>query len=204
MKQLLITFLLLTTINADFILDVSYVPSGFKLLKEIKGDVTKDGKDDLIKIFEMPAKNEDKEIRRLYLFRNIEDSNSDCIVENDNAVWTSEDGGMMGDPLDDIYIKNGSLFFSYYGGSAWRWSVRFQFLMRDGILSLVGKEDTSENINTSETKATSTNYLSGKRLIKERIINENRGELSPLTERWERLGKKPLLPLATFDINGNY
>lgn len=180
---------------------VSDVPSGFSVVAEAVGDVTGDGVADVVRIIDKPIPSENSEIRRLQVYKGSGNGGYSLIIDNDKAMWGSQDGGQMGDPFTDLSIKRGSIFISYYGGSGWRWGVTFQFLKRNGQLSLVGKESESFHVSTDEKKTTSINFLSGKTLVRERKYNEEARKLEPWVETWKTQGKKPLIPLNTFDIN---
>ncbi len=44
-----------------------------------------------------------------------------------NAVLKSEEGGMMGDPFENMEIENGNLWINFHGGSSWKWSHTDQY-----------------------------------------------------------------------------
>lgn len=55
-----------------------------------------------------------------------------------NAVGNSKDGGMMGDPFEDIEIKNGILLIHQSGGSSWKWGHTDKYRYQNNQLELIG------------------------------------------------------------------
>lgn len=200
MKQTIFLLLIFTLLAADYIPSIEQIPPEYKVIRETSGDLTGDGLADSVRILHWDGDENNEESRILQVFENTKNGSYRLLVENENALMLSSEGGVMGDPLDGISIKNNSLFITFYGGSGWRWGITFQFLKRNGVLSLVGKESESFHTGSGETTKESTNYLSGKKQIRERKINHDTGKLQSWTERWEKPGRKPLISLSDFVI----
>ena len=55
-----------------------------------------------------------------------------------NAIGNTRDGGMMGDPFEDIEIKNGVLLISESGGSSWKWGHTDKYRYQNNSFELIG------------------------------------------------------------------
>ncbi len=198
------TLLILLAITFSFAQRESLIslPSGYSLKTEVVGDLTGDGIDDIARVINTYATDTEEEIRIIQVYEGSS-TGYHLIIDNDKALWKSDGGGQLGDPLTHIEVKRGSLYIHYYGGSGWRWEKRFQFLSRGGIISLVGIESESYHLSTSEKKTISVNYLSGKTLTRERIYNFETKSLDPWIEQWETQGRQPLIPLSDFNIDND-
>ncbi len=84
------------------------------------------------------------------------------VSENNKIVLGADEGGVFGEPLLGLSLnKKGSLILSFYGGSAWRWSMDFTFQFRKNDLFLIGYDDYSGWTGDGRSETSSTNYLTG-------------------------------------------
>lgn len=59
-------------------------------------------------------------------------------VVSDAAVLDGDEGGVFGDPFDDLTIEKGTVVISHYGGSRDRWNFTHQYRFQNGSWALVG------------------------------------------------------------------
>lgn len=66
-----------------------------------------------------------------------EQNGYDILIDKNDLVLGSEDGGPFGDPYSGTKIENKTLEIKNYGGSSDRWGTTEKFKMIDGRLKLV-------------------------------------------------------------------
>ena len=59
-------------------------------------------------------------------------------VVSDAAVLDSDEGGVFGDPFDDLSVDKGTVVISHYGGSRDRWNFTHRYRFQNGRWSLIG------------------------------------------------------------------
>lgn len=168
------------------------LPSGWITAAKgiVKGDLTGDGIDDIARVIDNPKSDQ----RILQVYMGNRKGAYTLHIKNSKVIMGYDEGGMQGDPFQGLRYKRNSLFITFYGGSRDRWSYTYQFLKRQGALSLIGEERESLDTFTSDHVLTSINYLSGKTLTR-------RGkEGGPYSEKWTKQGKKPLIKLKDFKV----
>jgi hypothetical protein len=118
-------------------------PSNWTVIDQVYGDLNNDASDDLAVVFEY---NKSIDETRVY-----GDNNTDIIKEtqkprilaiffkdkstgayrlstqNNDFILRSEEGGKLGDPLQQIAIKDQQLYLRFQGGSEWRWELGYTF-----------------------------------------------------------------------------
>jgi hypothetical protein len=118
-------------------------PSNWTVIDQVYGDLNNDASDDLAIVFEF---NNTIDETRVY-----GDNNTDIIKEtqkprilaiffkdkstgvyrlstqNNDFILRSEEGGKLGDPLQQIAIKDQQLYLRFQGGSEWRWELGYTF-----------------------------------------------------------------------------
>lgn len=159
-----------------------FIPEGFKLLEEIKGDINKDGIDDcIILIKEINKKNIVQHEFRGELDRN---RRGIIVLLNENGAYKQflkntscfsseyEEGGVYYAPELSLEIKKGNLYVHYAHGRYGYWFYTFRLKKSD--FDLIGY-DSSNDMSGTVLSYTSINFLTKKKLIK-RNINQN-GEI---------------------------
>ncbi len=214
-----------------------YAGSGWKQIFEAKGDLNKDSVDDKAIVVEAPegvkepgnwCKPEsafsEASARSLIVWLSQPDGTFDLSVDDPKLLLRADEGGVFGDPLEDITMERGALVVHYFGGSRWRWVYTQRFRLEADGFALIGYTDTSVDSATLATVTYDYNALSGKVLIEveeseDPALRESdppcmqcqTGEDCPEkdgcyagTKRattgktWMDVGRKPLIKLADF------
>ena len=123
-------------------------------------------------------------------------------ADNANAIMLRDQGGVYGDPFDDIEIDKGSILLKFYGGSNWRWYYNYRFRYQNEGWYLIGATYGSYFTGTTTMENADEedyNLLTGDYII--RKADEN-GKM--VISKGNR-GKRELLNLKDFvagaDVN---
>jgi hypothetical protein len=122
------------------------VPVGWKALERLagepykaEGDLNNDGINDIaLVIEELEASAEGAPNRALLIAFGNEDNSYTLSIIAEHAVLKADEGGVFGDPLEDLTIDRGSVLLSFYGGSNWRWYSKYRFRYQDKDWYLIG------------------------------------------------------------------
>lgn len=116
-----------------------FVPKGWDMIGQAKGDLNKDGLEDIaVALKEMEEDmNSDAEYPRLLLilFKN-QDKSLTLSITSSTAIFCKTCGGAFGDPFESLDIKNNTVTIGHYGGSSQRWARfdTFKFINNEWIL----------------------------------------------------------------------
>ena len=144
------------------------IPKGYEKIIEVKGDLDKDGKDEVVMVF-----NTDKIInkisegfeRKLYILKNI-NGKLKVWQENSNLLFDSKEGFYPESNELELSIKNNCLviFQSYFSNSRHTVTTKNTFRFQNGDFYLIGAlvkfDDTCEFNFSSEI-----NFSTGKVII---------------------------------------
>lgn len=143
--KLIITTLAIAVNNISFA-QTHTIPAEYRAIKEIYGDLDRDGKNEKVIVYNVKAEEkEDEDMdgvqRELIIFKKAK---AGWIIWHRSlgAVGKSKDGGMMGDPFEDITIKNGILLVHQSGGSSWKWFKTDKYRYQQGRFELIGYTST--------------------------------------------------------------
>ncbi len=151
-----------------------WTPSGWTVIFTARGDLDKDGRTDLALIIESKEKmpedrswpgtdwSTEDEARTLVILFARKEGGYRLAVQDHRVILRAGEGGIMGDPLEGLLIRNGVVVLQYYGGSAWRWSIIAGFRYQGGAFHLIGYTRESFNIHTGEHEETDYNLSTGK------------------------------------------
>lgn len=99
-----------------------YVPNGWKILNQTKGNLNLDAYDDVVLILENKDESSKENFRPTLLLMGDASGNYSLARENNYTVHSANDGGQMGDPFTGVTIKNGYFSIEHMGGGgAERW-----------------------------------------------------------------------------------
>ena len=115
------------------------------IIAEEYGDLDNDGMEEKVLITETSEVTDYGNIRLIQIYKLIE-GQWKLWESSKSAILKSDEGGMMGDPFQEIKIQNGVLYASFYGGSSWRWAYTDKYKYRNGKFQLIGYESNSFRI----------------------------------------------------------
>jgi len=122
---------------ASHIADTVITPSNFKKLGEAKGDLDKDGKEELAIVFDTGRPTDMGTQRELCIYK-IKDGEWRLWHKAIGIVLPSEHGGTKGDPFQAIEIKRGSIVINHFGGSRQVWAYNHIYRFQQNNWYLIG------------------------------------------------------------------
>ncbi|NNF00105.1 MAG: hypothetical protein HKN25_13875 [Pyrinomonadaceae bacterium] len=145
-----------------------FIPKGWKLEQKDTGDLNEDKIDDLIlQIRNENPENEDQDRRLIILFKN-RSGKLTKIAQNDTIIRCSTCGGMLGGGPADIKVQKGVLLIEqmYGSRSGANYLYRLRYETSTNRFRLIGEDVTEFDRLELASEETSTNYLTGKQVIK--------------------------------------
>ena len=185
-----------------------FVPKGWKIVDETKGDLNKDGKADLVLIIQStdPKKIEKDEYftvdsnprTLLILFAKGEAGCYELNTESKTFILPHTDMNME-DPYSEMVIKNGALrikFVEFANAGTWEaGSSTYVWRFQEGDFKLIGASSTSYHRASGEAYDVSVNFSTGKYALKSYNMFDEEVEME---EEWKTLNKGPLQTFKTF------
>lgn len=171
------------------------VPSNWKIIDSVSGDLNHDGIKDLALILEFyrPVKEsraygdntteiiteiQKPRILAIY-FRRSATGSYKLVTQNNNFILRSEEGGISGDPLRAAAIKDNKLNLSFEGGGNWRWKLNYAFKYRNGEWFLENANNYAYNEESGEMTDRQYDFLKQKKTtISGKIHNRSAGNQS--------------------------
>ncbi|RYD77319.1 MAG: hypothetical protein EOP55_09555 [Sphingobacteriales bacterium] len=141
-------------------------PNNWSVIETANGDLNNDGNEDLAVIFESNKVIDET--------RTYGDNNSEIIKEtqkprilaiyfrdksteiyrlstqNNDFILRSQEGGKLGDPLNQIGIKDQQLYLRFQGGAEWRWEMGYTFKFENKDWFLTSAINLYFNQNTGD------------------------------------------------------
>jgi len=146
---LLVTFVFAAS-NAQKKTITSFIPKDYDTLQTVKGDLNKDGIEDVVLALYHKMENEELENinvdsipKRVLIILLASKSGYRQVVKTSNALLCKNCGGVFGDPYAGLSITKSVLTISHYGGSAWRWSYNHKFRLQNNNWFLIGQTSHS-------------------------------------------------------------
>jgi hypothetical protein len=144
------------------------------------GDLNKDGFKDLVLAVEKAPTNASADgssfgAREIRIYLGKADGTVELFARSTKAVLRADEGGMMGEPLNEVSIgAKGVVTVTVSGGAGDKWMASQKFQMRNGKMVLIGRTDYSmeQTANGMNTETTDTNLITGDQIIKRQIISE--------------------------------
>ena len=137
----LIKFLFIALISCQTMAGQSFpVPENYSVVDPVKGDLNRDGIDELVVAYNTEKAREDtfESVPRELIIYKKEKNEWAVWKISKQALYGSRDGGMMGDPFGEIEIEKGLLLVSQNGGSSWKWGHTDKYRYQDGDFYLIG------------------------------------------------------------------
>jgi hypothetical protein len=118
-------------------------PPNWTAIDQVYGDLNNDGSDDLAVVFEY---NRTIDETRVYgdnssaiiketqkprilaiFFKDKSTGTFNLSTQNNDFILRSAEGGKLGDPLQQVAIKDQQLYLRFQGGAEWRWELGYTF-----------------------------------------------------------------------------
>jgi hypothetical protein len=171
-----------------------FIPVDWKLIKSTKGDLNKDGEEDIAGVIEdtkvKPGPDEAPGRILFIIFK--QGDGYELSIQTGKAILKSNEGGIMGDPFSGLNYDRGSILIGFYGGSRERWGFELRFRIQDKGWFLIGFTKTLIDTLTGRETTEDYNLLTGKA-----IITKKEGEKT-VEERVKKRGRRKLVNLKDF------
>lgn len=119
------------------------LPKNYSILDTVTGDLDKDGIKELVVAYNTAPEEKFESIPREVIVYQLKNGKWTEWKKSRQALYGSQDGGMMGDPFEEIAIKNGLLLISQSGGSSWKWNHTDKYRYQNGEFYLIGYSSNS-------------------------------------------------------------
>lgn len=143
------------------------IPVNYSIISSVRGNLDNDTTSELVVAYDTAPVNDTsyESTPRMLIIYKLKNNTWIKWKESKQALLGSRDGGMMGDPFDNIVIENKILKISHFGGSSWKWNTTdiYRFQKNDfyliGFTSYFGKhceewEDEDVNLSTGKIVVT--------------------------------------------------
>lgn len=141
-------------------------PDNWTVIETANGDLNNDGNDDLAVIYESDKITDEtrtygdnnseiiKETQKPRIlaiyFKDKSSGNYRLSTQNNDFILRSEEGGKLGDPLNQIGIKDQQLYLRFQGGAEWRWELGYTFKFENKDWFLTSAINLYFNQNTGD------------------------------------------------------
>lgn len=187
-----------------------FIPKGYDTLGTAKGDLNKDGLEDIAMVLASKKEGADNAVdpdslpSRLLIVLLKKDNKYELAGKSDSAILCKGCGGIFGDPFEGVSIERGLLIIYHYGGSAWRWALTHKFRYQNNDFFLIGKTTHSywdvkmcDALNDfAGTDYEDVNLVTGR--FEKKKISEN---CKLLENKKGKKAVEPLLKLSDFAID---
>ncbi|WP_346986099.1 hypothetical protein [Chryseobacterium sp. POE27] len=117
-------------------------PEDSTIIETVDGDLDGDKIPEKVIIYNTKDSTDFGNIREIQILKKV--NGKWAILEKSrNAILSSGDGGMMGDPYQITEIKNGILMITQAGGSSWKWGYTDKYRLQNGHFELIGYSSSS-------------------------------------------------------------
>lgn len=113
------------------------LPKGHQIISEVIGDLNADQIDEKVIVVETDEETDFGFVRNVYVLKSVNDTWK-IWKKSQNAILKSQEGGMMGDPFEEIKIIKGILIINQSGGSSWKWNRTDKYRYQNGEFELIG------------------------------------------------------------------
>jgi hypothetical protein len=180
-----------------------FLPKDYIVFEQIKGDLNKDGVDDIVIMVKGTYKHKiitdeyrgqlDQNRRGIMVLLN-RNGQYELALKNYNCFSSeNEDGGNYFAPELAIYIEKGNLYIHYAHGRYGYWTYTFKYINMN--FHLIGY-DYSENRGPLVEKQTSINFISKKKQEKINTNENAEGGDEVFKETWKKIKVTTLIKLS--------
>lgn len=151
------------------------IPANYSIVDTVTGDLDNDNYDELVVAYNTELLKENESVPRELIIYKLENGEWAIWKKSTQALMGSKDGGMMGDPFEEIEITKGTLLIIQSGGSSWKWRQTDKYRYQDGEFYLIGFSSYYGKL-CEYWEDVDFNLSTGKMLIKkeyERCENQN-------------------------------
>jgi hypothetical protein len=155
------------------------IPTQWKVIDSVYGDLNGDKAEDLALIFEFYASVKENraygdnttelitEIQKPRILSIYFKSgrNYKLITQNNNFILRSEEGGAMGDPLRPLSISDNKLNVAFEGGGGWRWKLNYSFKYEDNDWQLTKAGNYAYHNSSGEMNDRQYDFVNKKRVV---------------------------------------
>ncbi|MGA9996235.1 MAG: hypothetical protein WBP93_12525 [Pyrinomonadaceae bacterium] len=165
-----------------------FAPKGWRVEKKIETDLNGDGRSDAVAVistgeqgYNEKTQTSDFVTRFLLLALRGDDGKLHRSVVSDDAVLDGDEGGVLGDPFQDVTVERGAVVIVHYGGSRDRWGYTHRYRFQSGQWMLIGLTDESgDTLSPEHFDKRDVNLSTGLVLASSRDLNEENMRLGPL------------------------
>jgi len=118
------------------------VPATYSILDTVTGDLDKDLVPELVVAYNAGPENDEEGVPRTLIIYKRANKAWQEWKRSTQALYGSQDGGMMGDPYGGMEITKGVLHIHHSGGSSWKWGFTDKFRFQNGDFYLIGYTST--------------------------------------------------------------
>lgn len=115
--------------EGDVLPDIE-MPEGYEVLSDVLGDLDGDGISERVIVFNTDREGDFGMEREMQIYAEHEGLWS-LWHTSVGAILSSDRGGMMGDPFEEIEIVNGNIVIHHFGGSSEKWRYTHEYHYSD-------------------------------------------------------------------------
>ncbi len=190
----------------------SFVPQGWLLKDQVKGDFNADSIPDIVLLLASNAEQSEAgfmyECHRPLLILKGTQQGYVLSASCKHAVLCKGCGGAFGDPYESISLEKNVLNINHYGGSAYRWSRNYTFRFLQNQWLLIGCSESSfwslGECNGSVGEAGYNLDEANFNTCKAHIIRTPHQGCEPEKDQWLSFKKMPPVTFQSFDVDRSY
>lgn len=190
----------------------SFIPKGYQIIYQKEGNLNDDKVKDVAVIIESKTEianlketDHAQKPRILFILFGKVSGGYNLSVQSNESIMLSDDGGVFGDPLQELYIMGKTVCVDYYGGSNFKWTYTYKWRYQNKDWFLIGA--THSTMDPFENKLETYDFNLSTGVAEQTVMpyleeDEGKPTLKPKTKRFNP-GKKPLYKLKDFKFGEN-
>jgi len=189
-----------------------FIPKGYQIIYHKEGNLNDDKVKDAAVIIESKTEIDNlketehaQKPRILFILFGKLSGGYNLSVQSNESIMLSDDGGVFGDPLQELYIMGKTVCVDYYGGSNFKWSYTYKWRYQQKDWFLIGA--THSTMDPLENKLETYDFNLSTGVAEQTVMpyleeDEGKPTIKPKTKRFNP-GKKPLYKLKDFKFGEN-